>query len=100
MLGIKPEWVRYSNDELGSATKDNRSADFVKSTVGIKFDALNRRIATFTSVQVLGLTEDLAPLQAAGGLLIIGSEHALMTAGGADISKEFETLHSAGEALK
>ena len=65
VLEIEPEWVRGSNDELGSAIKDNRSAGFIKSAVGTKFDALTTDIATFTPVQVLGLTDDqIATLKA------------------------------------
>ena len=40
-------------------------------------------------------TEDLSNLHAAGGsLFVIGSEHSLMTAGGAAISKRFEPFRS------
>lgn len=43
-------------------------------------------------------SEDLAPLQAAGGsLFVVGSEHALMTAGGTALSKKFDILRSAKE---
>ncbi len=57
-LGIEPDWVRGSNGELAAAIKDNRAIGFIKSAVGTKFDALTTDIATFTPVQVLGLTED------------------------------------------
>lgn len=43
-------------------------------------------------------TEDLSNLHAEGGsLFVIGSEHSLMTAGGAAISKKFELLRSKKE---
>lgn len=57
-LGVEPDWVRGSNSELAAAIKDNRSTGFVKSAVGTKFDALTTDIATFTPVQVLGLTDE------------------------------------------
>lgn len=57
-LGIEPDWVRGSNGELAGAIKDNRAMGFIKSAVGTKFDALTTDIATFTPVQVLGLTEE------------------------------------------
>ena len=57
-LGVEPDWVRGSNGELAAAIKDNRSVGFIKSAVGTKFDALTTDIATFTPVQVLGLTDD------------------------------------------
>ncbi len=59
-LGIEPEWVRGSNSELAAAIKDNRAIGFIKSAVGTKFDALTTDIATFTPVQVLGLTDEQA----------------------------------------
>ncbi len=57
-LGFEPDWVRGSNGELAAAIKDNRAVGFIKSAVGTKFDALTTDIATFTPVQVLGLTEE------------------------------------------
>ncbi|WP_116472994.1 TAXI family TRAP transporter solute-binding subunit [Zobellella maritima] len=57
LMGIKPNWKRGSNGELAAAIKDNRAIGFVKSAVGTKFDALTTDIATFTPVQVLGLTD-------------------------------------------
>ncbi|RLJ40976.1 hypothetical protein BCF46_3548 [Litoreibacter meonggei] len=57
-LGFEPDWVRGSNGELAAAIKDNRATGFIKSAVGTKFDALTTDIATFTPVQVLGLTEE------------------------------------------
>ena len=58
VFGIEPEWVRGSNGELAAAIKDNRATGFIKSAVGTSFDALTTDIATFTPVQVLGLSED------------------------------------------
>ena len=57
LFGVTPDWVRGSNGELASAIKDNRAIGFVKSAVGTKFDALTTDIATFTPVQVLGLSD-------------------------------------------
>ena len=57
-LGFEPDWVRGSNGELASAIKDNRAVGFIKSAVGTNFDALTTDIATFTPVQVLGLSEE------------------------------------------
>lgn len=56
-FGIEPEWVRGSNGELAAAIKDNRATGFIKSAVGTSFDALTTDIATFTPVQVLGLSD-------------------------------------------
>ena len=56
-LGFSPDWVRGSNGELAAAIKDNRAIGFIKSAVGTKFDALTTDIATFTPVQVLGISE-------------------------------------------
>lgn len=56
-LGFAPDWVRGSNGELAAAIKDNRAIGFIKSAVGTKFDALTTDIATFTPVQVLGISE-------------------------------------------
>jgi uncharacterized protein len=58
VLGIKPEYVRGTNAELASAIKDKRSIGFVKSAVGVKFDALTLDISTFTPLTVLGLSPD------------------------------------------
>jgi TRAP transporter TAXI family solute receptor len=65
LFGIAPEWVRGSNGELASAIKDDRAIGFIKSAVGTSFDALTTDIATFTPVQVLGLSDDqVAQIQA------------------------------------
>ncbi|WP_224826533.1 TAXI family TRAP transporter solute-binding subunit [Cognatishimia sp. MH4019] len=58
VFGIEPDWVRGSNGELAAAIKDNRATGFIKSAVGTSFDALTTDIATFTPVQVLGLSEE------------------------------------------
>ena len=57
-FGIEPDWVRGSNGELAAAIKDDRAIGFIKSAVGTDFDALTTDIATFTPVQVLGLSDD------------------------------------------
>ncbi|WP_420550469.1 TAXI family TRAP transporter solute-binding subunit [Litorivicinus lipolyticus] len=57
LFGVTPEWVRGSNGELASAIKDGRANGFIKSAVGTSFDALTTDIATFTPVQVLGLSD-------------------------------------------
>jgi len=57
---------------------------------------MTRRILANTDVATglyCPMSEDLATLQAAGGsLFVIGSEHALMTAGGASLAKSFQRL--------
>ncbi|MEM8822205.1 MAG: TAXI family TRAP transporter solute-binding subunit [Pseudomonadota bacterium] len=58
VMGVEPDWVRGSNGELAAAIKDNRSTGFIKSAVGTSFDALTTDIATFTPVQVIGLTDE------------------------------------------
>lgn len=58
LLGVEPDWVRGSNGELAAAIKDGRAEGFIKSAVGTSFDALTTDIATFTPVQVLGLTDE------------------------------------------
>ena len=58
LFGVKPDYVRGSNAELASAIKDDRSIGFVKSAVGVRFDALTLDIATFTPLKVLGLSEE------------------------------------------
>jgi TRAP transporter TAXI family solute receptor len=58
LFGFEPDWVRGSNGELAGAIKDNRAAGFIKSAVGTSFDALTTDIATFTPVQVLGLSDE------------------------------------------
>ena len=58
MLGITPDWVRGSNDELAAAIKDNRSNGFVKSAVNYRYDPLTQDIATFTPLRVLGLSDE------------------------------------------
>ena len=58
LLGVEPDWVRGSNGELAAAIKDGRAEGFIKSAVGTGFDALTTDIATFTPVQVLGITDE------------------------------------------
>ncbi|MDQ0317508.1 TAXI family TRAP transporter solute-binding subunit [Amorphus orientalis] len=60
LLGIQPDWVRGTNGELADAIKDGRAVGFIKSAVGTKFDALTTDIATFTPVQVLGISDEQA----------------------------------------
>jgi TRAP transporter TAXI family solute receptor len=62
LFDVKPNYVRGSNAELASAIKDNRSIGFVKSAVGVKFDALTLDIATFTPLKVLGLNDQQVEL--------------------------------------
>jgi TRAP transporter TAXI family solute receptor len=57
VFGLAPDWVRGSNGELAAAIKDDRAIGFIKSAVGTEFDALTTDIATFTPVQVLGLSD-------------------------------------------
>ena len=65
VFGLEPDWVRGSNGELAAAIKDDRAIGFIKSAVGTEFDALTTDIATFTPVQVLGLSDDqVATIQA------------------------------------
>jgi TRAP transporter TAXI family solute receptor len=58
VFGVEPDWVRGSNGELAAAIKDDRATGFIKSAVGTKFDALTTDIATFTPVQVIGLSDE------------------------------------------
>jgi hypothetical protein len=45
--------------------------------------------------------ETLGPLRAAGGsMFVVGSEHLLMSSGGAALSEKFNTLRSNKEMLK
>lgn len=60
LFGVEPEWVRGTNGELADAIKDDRAIGFIKSAVGTKFDALTTDIATFTPVQVLGISDEQA----------------------------------------
>jgi TRAP transporter TAXI family solute receptor len=58
LLGIQPDVVRGSTGEIVDAVKDNRAVGYVKSGAGLKIDASTREIATFTPINVLGLTKD------------------------------------------
>lgn len=56
-LGIKPELVRGSTTDVVDMIKDNRIIGYVKSGAGKKLDSSTLDIATFTKINVLGLTE-------------------------------------------
>lgn len=56
-LNIKPDVVRGSTGEIVDAVKDNRAIGYVKSGAGMKLDASSREIATFTPIQILGLSD-------------------------------------------
>jgi len=57
-LGIQPDVVRGSTGEIVDAVKDSRVVGYVKSGAGMKLDASSREIATFTPIQILGLSKD------------------------------------------
>lgn len=56
-LGIQPEYVRGSTSDVVASIKDDRLAGYVKSGVGDKLDGSSLDIATFTDIEVLGLTD-------------------------------------------
>ncbi|MFT0546479.1 TAXI family TRAP transporter solute-binding subunit [Allopusillimonas ginsengisoli] len=56
-LNITPDVVRGSTGEIVDAVKDNRAIGYVKSGAGMKLDASSREIATFTPIQILGLSD-------------------------------------------
>ncbi|WP_119165330.1 TAXI family TRAP transporter solute-binding subunit [Algihabitans albus] len=56
-LGIELDYVRGSTSDIVAAVKDDRVAGYVKSGVGNKLDGSSLDIATFTDIQVIGLTE-------------------------------------------
>jgi uncharacterized protein len=56
VLGITPDYMRGSTGEAVSAIKDNRVIGYVKSGAGLALDASSREIATFTPVNIIGLT--------------------------------------------
>ena len=56
-LGIEPDYVRGSTSDVVSSIKDGRIAGYVKSGVGNKLDGSSLDIATFTDIEVLGLTD-------------------------------------------
>lgn len=57
-LGIEPNYVRGSTSDIVDSIKDGRVAGYVKSGVGNKLDGSSLDIATFTEVEVLGLTPE------------------------------------------
>lgn len=57
-LGIEPDFVRGSNQELANQIKDDRIPGFIKSAVGTKFDPLTTDIATAAPLRVLPIPED------------------------------------------
>lgn len=57
-LGIAPDYVRGSTSDIVGSIKDGRVAGYVKSGVGDKLDGSSLDIATFTPIQVLGLSAD------------------------------------------
>ncbi len=61
-LGLTPEYVRGSTTDVVAGVKDNRMAGYVKSGVGEKLDGSSMDIATFTSIQVLSLSDEQAEI--------------------------------------
>ncbi|ODT57879.1 MULTISPECIES: TAXI family TRAP transporter solute-binding subunit [Paracoccus] len=59
-LGLEAEWVRGSTTDIVDAIKDNRVAGYVKSGSGVRLDASTMDVATFTPIDVLGLTPEQA----------------------------------------
>lgn len=59
-LGLEADWVRGSTTDIVDGIKDNRVAGYVKSGSGVRLDASTMDVATFTPIDVLGLT----PVQA------------------------------------
>lgn len=57
-LGIKPDYMRGSTPEAVAAIKDNRAVGYVKSGAGLQLDASSREIATFTAVNIIGLSPE------------------------------------------
>jgi TRAP transporter TAXI family solute receptor len=55
-LGLEADWVRGSTTDIVDAIKDNRVAGYVKSGSGVRLDASTMDVATFTPIDVLGLT--------------------------------------------
>jgi TRAP transporter TAXI family solute receptor len=56
VLGIAPDYARGSTGEIVAAIKDNRAVGYVKSGAGLLLDASSREIATFTPVNIIGLS--------------------------------------------
>lgn len=59
-LGLGANWVRGSTTDIVDAIKDNRVAGYVKSGSGMRLDASTMDVATFTPIDVLGLTPEQA----------------------------------------
>lgn len=59
-LGLEAEWVRGSTTDIVDAIKDNRVAGYIKSGSGVRLDASTMDVATFTPIDVLGLTPEQA----------------------------------------
>ena len=59
-LGLDADWVRGSTTDIVDAIKDNRVAGYVKSGSGVRLDASTMDVATFTPIDVLGLTPEQA----------------------------------------
>lgn len=59
-LGLEADWVRGSTTDIVDAIKDNRVAGYVKSGSGVRLDASTMDVATFTPIDVLGLTPEQA----------------------------------------
>jgi TRAP-type uncharacterized transport system substrate-binding protein len=57
-LGIAPDYVRGSTSDIVDSIKDGRVEGYVKSGVGNKLDGSSLDIATFTAIDVLGLTAE------------------------------------------
>lgn len=56
VLEISPDYMRGSTGEAVAAIKDNRAVGYVKSGAGLALDASSREIATFTPVNIVGLS--------------------------------------------
>lgn len=56
VLGIAPDYARGSTGEIVAAIKDNRAVGYVKSGAGLQLDASSREIATFTPINIIGLS--------------------------------------------
>lgn len=59
-LGLNADWVRGSTTDIVDAIKDNRVAGYVKSGSGLRLDASTMDVATFTDINVLGLSTEQA----------------------------------------
>lgn len=59
-LGLEADWVRGSTTDIVDAIKDSRVTGYVKSGSGVRLDASTMDVATFTPIDVLGLTPEQA----------------------------------------